>query len=186
MARNPIHIEESHEVLAFNPRGIGRSVEEITTFRNKEELVVHSQKVSKGKCGAPLGSIVVRRKHNFTAVIAEDEPDWVKCSLRKVTWAVVDVNFVPQLLDTIREFTPPPPSIEQEGHMLGKDSEGSADCGLQRRLDRKGKNVIVIPPLVGEGPGARADNLTQVSPLSTYDILARAAFKRLIIKKNED
>ncbi|KAL5747551.1 hypothetical protein ACOSQ2_024848 [Xanthoceras sorbifolium] len=173
MARNPIHIEESHEVLAFNPRGIGRSVEEITTFRNKEELVVHSQKVSKGKCGAPLGSIVVRRKHNFTAVIAEDEPDWVKCSLRKVTWAAVDVNFVPQLLDT-------------EGYMLGKDSEGSADCGLQRRLDRKGKNVIVIPPLVGEGPGARADNLTQVSPLSTYDILARAAFKRLIIKKNED
>ncbi|KAL5746959.1 hypothetical protein ACOSQ2_024256 [Xanthoceras sorbifolium] len=170
-------MEKSHEVLASDLIGVGRNVEEITTFRIDEKV-----------------SVVVGRKHKSTTVITEDEPDRIKHSLWKVTWATVPVSFVPPLPDTVRRPTPPPPPPPPANaacytiiKIFSKILEGSVDCGHQQRSDRKGKgfanartteparldetsisDVVVVPLLI--------------TPLSDDDILARAAAAKISLK----
>ncbi|KAL5808589.1 hypothetical protein ACOSQ3_029280 [Xanthoceras sorbifolium] len=195
-------MKESHTVLVSGPKEIGYDIEERTTSRIEEEVFARFQEVSKGKGGAPSESAVVRRKCKFTTVIAKDEPDQIKRSLKNVTWAAVPVSFMLLLPDTVREFTPPPPpSAKQKGYMSGKDSEGLVNCSLRLRSYRKGKDptdvmttepagmdkasildVVVLPSLGGEGLGAQVDDFSHIAPLSVDDILARTAAMKVSLR----
>ncbi|KAL5813631.1 hypothetical protein ACOSQ4_024272 [Xanthoceras sorbifolium] len=142
-------MEKSHEVLASDLIGVGRNVEEITTFRIDEKV-----------------SVVVGRKHKSTTVITEDEPDRIKHSLWKVTWATVLVSFVPPLPDTVRRPTPPPPPAKSD-----RKGKGFANARTTEpaRLDETSISDVVVVPLL-------------ITPLSDDDILARAAAAKISLK----